>query len=267
MLLKFDSETLIAINKDIKTSILIILSTLFFVYIAIFPLIYSQYKNLLEDKEKIIQGNIHTLISLGDAIAQKDNNTTEHNYRVTYYSIKLAEKMNLPFEQIQSIIKGAFLHDIGKIGIPDSILLKPAKLTNEEFEIMKTHVTKGYEIIKDNPLLEDAKYIVLYHHEKYDGTGYMKGLKAEEIPLNARLFAIIDVFDTLTSKRPYKEPFPADKSMQIIKNDSGSHFDPKIVKEFEIIYKDIYNDIFHLKLKDLKEKFYIIVKPYFDIEK
>ena len=266
LLSKFDDETLLIINKDIKSTIIVILSTIFVIYLTVFPLIYSEYKKLLLEREKITHGNINTLIALGDAIAQKDNETSEHNYRVTYYSIELAKQLNLKFEQIQTLIKGAFLHDIGKIGIPDAILLKPAKLNDDEFEIMKTHVLKGAEIVDNNFLIEDAKDVVLYHHEKYDGTGYMAGLKGENIPFNARLFAVIDVFDALTSKRPYKEPFSVEKSISIIKNDSGTHFDPKIVEEFEKIAKKLYDEIYHLSLDELKNKFHIIVKPYFDIK-
>lgn len=182
---------------------------------------------------------------MGEAIAKRDSDTDIHNYRVTLYALELAKALGVDEQTQRKIASGAFLHDVGKIAIPDHILLKPGKLTDEEFEIMKTHVSHGADILKRVSWLEDARDIPLYHHEKYDGTGYLSGLKGEQIPFMARLFAVVDVFDALTSERPYKKPMPVEKALAILKKDAGTHFDPNMVAVFtrhaETWYQDIYN--------------------------
>ena len=267
MVFKLDKQSIQEIHNDIQASIIIVFTTIFMVFIFVFPTIYSQYKLLIQNKNELLQSNINTLISLGNAIAKRDSDTGDHNYRVTYYSIKIAQKLNLSNEQIRSLIKGAFLHDIGKIAINDAILLKPAKLTDDEFEIMKTHTIKGVEIVQNNPWLEDAKEVILYHHEKVDGSGYPNGLKADDIPYNARIFAVADVFDALTSKRPYKKPFSLEQSLNIIKKDTRTHFDKDVVKAFEEIYEEMYHNISDISSSKLEEIFYQSIKPYFDIKK
>jgi len=124
---------------------------------------------------------------------------------------------------------------VGKIGISDTILLKPAGLTAEEFAVMRTHVALGVEIIAPSRWLQAAREVVEFHHEKYDGSGYLQGLKGEAIPLNARIFALADVFDALTSRRPYKEPMPLEKALAIIAKDAGSHFDPVLAATFATV--------------------------------
>ncbi len=266
IVLKLDNKETSMIYNNIQESIIIVLTTIFMVFIFVFPTIYSQYKSLLKNKNKLLQSHISTLISLGNAIAKRDSDTGDHNYRVTYYSIKIAQKLNLSNKQIKSLAKGAFLHDIGKIAISDNILLKPSKLSDKEFEIIKTHTIKGVEIIQNNHWLADTKDIILYHHEKVDSSGYPDGLKGDDIPYNARIFAVADVFDALTSKRPYKKPYSLEKSMKIIKDEAGTHFDVNVVNAFEDIYEKIYYDISNLSSKELEKIFYKIIKPYFDIE-
>lgn len=265
ILLKIDDKTINLIREDIQLSIITVIITICIVFIFIFPIIYSQYKSLIKKKNELLQSNINTLISLGNAVAKRDSDTSSHNYRVTYYSIKIAQKLNLSNEQIKTLIKGAFLHDIGKIAISDNILLKPAKLTNDEFEIIKTHVTHGVEIVQNNTWLQDAKDVILYHHEKVDGSGYPDGLKGDEIPYLARIFAVADVFDALTSKRPYKKSFSLDESIKIIRDDSGSHFDKDVVDTFEEIYENIYYDILDISSSNLEDILCQNMKPYFDI--
>ncbi len=140
--------------------------------------------------------------------------------------------LGLPSEQICHLIAGAFLHDVGKIGIRDNILLKPAGLTEEEFEVMRTHVLLGVDIISKSKWLEGAREVVEFHHEKFDGSGYMQGLHGSEIPLNARIFTIVDVFDALTSRRPYKDPFSFAEAMKMMEPDSGKRFDPQLFRIF-----------------------------------
>ena len=150
-------------------------------------------------------------------------------------------------------MKGAFLHDVGKIGISDNILLKNTKLNEDEWKEMKLHPTLGAELIGDLPWFKDALYIVLYHHEKFDGSGYPDGLKGNEIPINARLFAVIDVFDALVSKRPYKEAIPMNKALKIIKSEKGTHFDPIMVDLFCENINNIYEKVYHASEHELNQ--------------
>src|SRR6266568_1103454 len=145
---------------------------------------------------------------LGDALGLKDAETEGHSKRVTAFTITIAKKMGLPSEQIRVIARGAFLHDIGKMAIPDAILNKPGKLDAPEFEIMREHPYRGYQIVKKIPFLAEAAEIVYAHQEKFDGTGYPRGMKAEEIPLGARIFSIADTLDAMTSNRPYRAALP-----------------------------------------------------------
>jgi putative two-component system response regulator len=137
--------------------------------------------------------------------------------------------------EAEELLTAAPMHDIGKVAVSDSILLKPGKLTHDEFEIMKRHTTVGYDILKDSPakLLQTAALIALTHHEKYDGTGYPQGLRGEKIPMVGRITAVSDVFDALTSARPYKEAWPVDKAIAEMHQLSGSHFDPQLITAFD----------------------------------
>lgn len=248
---------------SIGLSMIVVLITTLFLY----PIIHNLYKKLFIRSIELLRSNTSILKSLGGAIAKRDSDTNSHNYRVTIFSVKLAEKMGLDNPQIQSLIKGAFLHDIGKIGISDNILLKPGKLTVDEFETMKQHVVLGLEIVQSTEWLTDAVDVIRYHHEKYDGSGYISGLKDKDIPLNAKIFAIADVFDALTSKRPYKNPFSFDKSMEIIKEGSGSHFNPEIVRHFEDIAETLYAEISHLENENqLGGYLDLIISKYFRID-
>lgn len=172
---------------------------------------------------------------LGRASEYKDNETGMHVMRMSHYSKVIALAYGLSETDADNLLHAAPMHDIGKIGIPDSIMLKPGKLTDEEFAIMKTHPEIGAEILgeDDSELIALAKVVSLTHHEKYDGTGYPAGLKGEQIPIEGRIVAIADVFDALTSKRPYKEAWSVEKSLEFIRSQSGKHFDPSIVDLFE----------------------------------
>ena len=181
-------------------------------------------KNLQEITFQLFKANIGMLETLGNLIAKRDSDTSSHNYRVTVYSIQIAQELQLDDNTVRGLIKGAFLHDLGKIAISDNILLKPSKLTPYEFEIMKTHVSHGAEVVKGYDWLIDALDVVQYHHERFDGSGYLKGLKGEDIPLNARIFSIADVFDALTSHRPYKKAFSYDKSIDILEKGGDNFF-------------------------------------------
>ena len=162
----------------------------------------------------------------------RDNETGKHITRVGKYARLIAEKLGMPKKFCQDIEMFAPLHDIGKVGINDSILLAPRRLSKEEFEIMKTHTELGYAILKEKPTMEMAADIAHHHHEYYDGSGYPLNLKGNNIPLCARIVSIVDVYDALRSKRPYKEPWEHKKAIQQIKEESNSHFDPELVKIF-----------------------------------
>ena len=200
---------------------------------------------------------------MASAIAKRDNNTDVHNFRVTLYAVRLAQACQLQSSSMQGMIKGAFLHDVGKIGIRDDILLKPGKLNEEEIALMHEHVRFGLEIIAGSPWLTDAADVVGGHHEKFDGTGYPQGTVGESIPLTARIFAILDVFDALTSKRPYKQPFSYEKTMQILEESRGSHFDPHILDAFLTIAPDLYKKYAGRDDEGLREEFRHLMTQYF----
>lgn len=173
-----------------------------------------------------------TIEGWAHALELRDGATEGHSQRVTKLTLDLAGKMGIPDEDLIHIRRGAFLHDIGKMGIPDNILLKPGPLTPDEWETMKKHPVYAYEMLRSIDYLQPALDIPHYHHEKYDGTGYPTGLKGEQIPLPARIFATIDVWDALTSDRPYRKSWAEDKVFEYIRENAGIHFDPTITEEF-----------------------------------
>jgi len=190
-----------------------------------------EIKSAHQELHKAYLDTIHRLVL---AAEYKDEDTGNHIRRMSRYSALIAEKLGLPAKEIQNILYAAPMHDVGKIGIPDSILIKPGKLTDEEFDIMKTHTTIGAKILAGSKaeILQVAGVIALSHHEKWNGKGYPQGLAGDKIPLAARIVGLADVFDALTSRRPYKDPFPAEVAFDIIKKERGEHFDPEIVDVF-----------------------------------
>jgi putative two-component system response regulator len=173
----------------------------------------------------------------------RDNETGAHIKRMSQYSAAIAQKMGLSNKTVEAILYAAPMHDIGKIGIPDKILLKPGKLDAQEWEIMKMHTIIGANILEGSKIgfVRMGAMIAMTHHEKWDGSGYPKGLKGRQIPLAGRIVPLADVFDALTSKRPYKEAFSIEKSYQIIEQDRGRHFDPDVVDAFFSIQDQILN--------------------------
>jgi HD-GYP domain-containing protein (c-di-GMP phosphodiesterase class II) len=171
--------------------------------------------------------------------------------------------MGLSTDLIQALIKGAFLHDIGKIGIIDHILLKSGPLTQDEREAMKHHVQHGIDIIKHSDWLKDATDVVHYHHEQFSGNGYPCGLAGEAIPMNARIFAVADVFDALTSIRPYKAPMSCEDAMETMELGRGSHFDPVILDAFKVIAPALHKQVSRLEGDALQKKLLSITSQYF----
>jgi putative nucleotidyltransferase with HDIG domain len=184
-----------------------------------------------------------TLEALGDALDLKDAETEGHSKRVTAYTIAMARAMGLSSEQIRVIARGAFLHDIGKMAIPDAILRKPGALDPEEREIMREHCYRGYQMLRKIPFLSEAAEIVYAHQEKYDGTGYPRGLKGNEIPLGARIFAVADTLDAMRSDRVYRPAQPFSAAREEILRFSGRQFDPEVVKTFLAMPENIWDDL------------------------
>jgi putative nucleotidyltransferase with HDIG domain len=188
-----------------------------------------------------------TLEALGDALDLKDAETEGHSKRVTAFTIAMARNMGLNREQISVIARGAFLHDIGKMAIPDAILRKPGALNPDEVVIMREHCYRGYQMLRKIPFLGEASEIVYSHQERYDGTGYPRGLKGEEIPLGSRIFSVADTLDAITSDRPYRPAQSLTAAREEIKRWSGRQFDPSVVEVFlsmpDKIWEDLRRDI------------------------
>jgi putative nucleotidyltransferase with HDIG domain len=184
-----------------------------------------------------------TLQALGDALDLKDRETEGHSRRVTAFTMAIARHMGLPPEQVAMIARGAFLHDIGKMAIPDKILNKPGKLDPDEVLIMKEHCFKGYQIVKRIPFLEDACDIVYSHQEHFDGSGYPRGLKGKEIPLGARIFSVADTLDAITSDRVYRpaRSFPVARAE--IARCAGTQFDPEVVEVFQKMPDEVFEEL------------------------
>ena len=206
--------------------------------------IYPVVVHLSADNERktleVLDSHISMMEALGRAIAKRDSDTGAHNYRVAWIAARIAERMGLRDKAMQSLIAGSFLHDVGKIGIPDAILLKPGKLDDEEFAVMRTHVAQGEEIVTGMGWLDGANDVVAGHHEKWNGSGYPRRLQGEAIPLSARIFSVADVFDALCSRRPYKTPMSFDEAMAILERDTGTHFDPAVMDVFRTMAAEIY---------------------------
>ena len=209
--------------------------------VVVYPIVRRLTGRVTEFSVRLLDANLETLALLGSAIAKRDSDTHAHNYRVTIYAVRLAEAVGVPPPTIRSLIKGSFLHDVGKIGIPDGVLLKPGKLDDVEYALMKTHVEHGRDIVSRSRWLQDAMDVVYAHHEQVEGRGYPRGLAGSDIPVTARMFAIADVFDALTSRRPYKEPWSFEKAMEILAEGRGTHFDPELLDTFGRIARPLYD--------------------------
>lgn len=190
-----------------------------------------------------------TLQALGAAIDLRDSETAGHSRRVCRYSLEIARAIGWSEKQLENLARGAYLHDIGKLGIPDRILLKPGLLTVEERKLMQRHVQIGFDVVKGIDFLSEASEIVLMHHERYDGGGYPRGLRGSEILLGARIFAIADTLDAITSDRPYRRASAFEPAREIIRKCSGSQFDPLVVDVFLNVPEETWPAI----AKDLRQ--------------
>lgn len=204
----------------------------------------NRYQKLIRERAKLQEANAQLLVAYeatiegwSHAMDLRDRETEGHSRRVADLTVQLAQNLGMGHEQIIHVRRGALLHDMGKIGIPDTILLKPDELTEEEWSIMRQHPKHAYDMLYRVEYLRPALDIPYCHHEKWDGTGYPRGLKGEEIPMPARLFAIVDVWDALTSNRPYRSAWSEVETLAYIREQSGKHFDPQVV--------DLFFRVFH----------------------
>ncbi len=189
-------------------------------------------RSLERSNQELHRAYDRTIEGWASALDLKDEETAGHSKRVTDMTVRLSRRLNVASDELVHIQRGALLHDIGKMGIPDQILLKRGPLTAEEFDFMRKHPVFAYELLSPIEFLRPALDIPYCHHEKWDGSGYPRGLKGEQIPLAARIFAVVDVFDALTSERPYREAWPINRAAQFIRDGSGTHFDPTVVEAF-----------------------------------
>jgi len=206
----------------------------------------NRYRILIEQRQEVDHLNIELLVAYDKtiegwsrALDLRDKETEGHTERVTEMTIQLARAAGLDEETLKHVWRGGMLHDVGKLGIPDAILLKPDKLTEVEWEIMRMHPVYAYEWLSSIAYLQPALDIPYCHHEKWDGTGYPRGLKGEEIPLSARIFAIVDVWDALTSDRPYRKSMEAREAWEYILSQPGKHFDPQVFELFSSVFSNL----------------------------
>ena len=199
----------------------------------------NRFRKLIEERSNLEQAHAElmaayeaTIAGWSHALDLRDRETEGHSQRVTQLTISLAEAFGLSQDEMTHIRRGALLHDIGKLGVPDGVLHKPGPLSEAEWVVMRQHPQQAYDMLLPIDYLHPALDIPLCHHEKYDGTGYPRGLKGEEIPLSARIFAVADVWDALTSDRPYRLAWDKEKALAYILEQSGKHFDPQAVRLF-----------------------------------
>lgn len=192
----------------------------------------SMFDNLQRSHAELVMAYDTTIEGWSRALDYRDKETEGHSQRVTDITVRIAKAMGMRDDELVHVRRGALLHDIGKLGVPDNILLKPGKLTEGEWDIMKKHAVIAFELLSPIPFLRAAIDIPYCHHERWDGTGYPRGLKGEQIPLAARIFAVVDVWDALSSDRPYRPAWPEEEVLEHIRMSAGSHFDPEVVRVF-----------------------------------
>jgi HD-GYP domain-containing protein (c-di-GMP phosphodiesterase class II) len=256
-------KTRASLQRDIISGALFSFAIVLLTTLALYPVILLLVRRLGRLTESLLHSNLEMLQVIGSAIAKRDSDTDAHNYRVCLYSVQLARELDLPRSELRRLLKGAFLHDVGKIGISDQILHKPGPLDAEETKLMRQHVPLGLDIICRSHWLADASEVVGSHHERLDGNGYPQGLIGEDIPLLARIFAIADVFDALCSVRPYKKAFPLEIALDIMRQASGKHFDQKLLTVFEGLAGSLHARYYGRKIEELREELGAILDAAF----
>ena len=267
---RFDRGTIESLEGLVRMVSLMTAATVLASFAMVYPLVAFLNRRLLRSARELMSSNIGTLKTLGSAIAKRDGDTALHNYRVTIYAVRLAETLQLDRKLIQRLIIGSFLHDIGKIATPDTVLLKEGGHDEAEKRIMRQHVGHGVDIVKQYPWLASGVDVVAGHHERYDGSGYPLGLKGDETvdasdayvmpggidphthlempfmgttaaeTFESGIFAVADVFDALASTRPYKRPYPYDKIIDMLTGELANQFDPTILRAFVPISGELH---------------------------
>ncbi len=217
-------------------------------HIALSSQTQALYFEVRKATEEINRSKVEMVKTLGRAAEYKDNETGMHVMRMSHYCHVLALKAGMEEKEADLLREAAPMHDVGKIGIPDSVLLKPGKLEGKEWNVMQSHVEIGVDILSgssQSELIDVAKQVAQFHHEKWDGSGYPSGVSGEEIPLSGRIAAIADVFDALTSERPYKKAWSIERAVELLVNEKGKHFDPHLVD----LFVDSLEDILEIKAR------------------
>lgn len=218
------------------------LVTTIFVLSYVFHQYYDSLNKLQQKVEEVRSFNHNFLTTMAASIDARDHYTSGHSQRVAYWGMELAKAIGMPEEKVDEVYFGGILHDIGKIGIPDEILNKKGKLTEEEYDKIKQHTVIGYEIILQAGMFKELLPAIRSHHERVDGKGYPDGLKGEEIPLMARILAVTDSFDAMVGDRPYRKGLPVEKALEEIRRGAGTQFDPKLAEQFISIVRRLPPD-------------------------
>lgn len=258
-----DAATAQAMIRLIAGAVGLVVAVVFATAAVLYPVIIFLNRSLAERSAALLRSNVELMEVLGSAVAKRDSDTHLHNFRVTLYAVRLAQSLTLPESDVRRLIAGAFLHDVGKIGIGDDILRKPGPLSAEELAVMRTHVALGVDIISEAAWLQSARDVVACHHERFDGSGYPQGLSGGAIPLNARIFAVADVFDAMTSRRCYREPLTLEQARAFMRQSSGSLFDPRVVAAFDAIASDLHRETCGADERQLRAALRGLVARYF----
>ncbi|MGH2435570.1 MAG: HD-GYP domain-containing protein, partial [bacterium] len=211
---------------------------IFVLYASVFVLVRRASQRLLQQQADLIAAHMGTYESLASAIDAKDSYTGDHSTRVSRLAAKVTRALRVPAQVVEDVRIAARLHDLGKIGVPDAILMKPTRLTPEEWISMRHHAERGFEIVRRAPLSNAVKQAIRHSHERWDGTGYPSGLAGEAIPLIARIVAVVDAYEAMTSDRPYRKALPAQDALARLEAGSGTQFDPRMVRVFTQVITD-----------------------------
>lgn len=230
--------------------------------LLMYPGLIFFHNRLIKSSSELNVANNFLLKQLGTALAKSDVGVAEHSSRALIYGIRLAERHKLSRTQIRRLVQGIFLHDLGMLELNVSLVQKQGPLDKKELSLMKDHVKNGVAQLKRYRWLRDGLEVVRSHHEKYDGSGYPAGLSHDKIPLEARIFAIVDAFDALTSQRPYRQAQDLERALTALEQDSGSHFDPVLLAPFIEMAPQLYGIVSKLEGKALEKEVRGVLKKY-----
>ena len=254
-----------AIAARILLSCLIGAASVLLCGVIMYPGLILFHNRLIRNSSDLNRANNFLLKQLGTALAKSDIGFARHNHRLLLYGVRLAERQKLSRAKIRSFVQGVFLHDIGMLELDPKLLLKQGPLDEGEYALVQGHVKNGAALIKPYRWLRPGSEVLRCHHEKYDGSGYPNGLSHEKIPLEARIFAIVDAFDSLTSPRPYRALQELGRAIELLEQDSGSHFDPVLLASFIEIAPQLYSIVVKLEGKALERELNGVLKKYLNI--